>query len=470
MATGLLVFDIIIFAGTLWLGLYLIGRDRRNPRLCLSGLGLVSYALGWALDIAGRAAPTLTLERTLADARWPLYSLPALFWTGALVYLLPDEAPLRRRLGAIWRYGVVPVAVLCYLAGEIGGLPLDVTADGPRLSVANLVVSIVVLAPLLLAAGLVWRAIRSAQPRNAGGILLTCTLFITLGTGLLLLPAWLPRSWVLLLLGGDLVLLGVAIAWLDAFDQGEAFLPDFVRSLDVSLLTALLFGGQVALVMILATGATFALVVLVLATIATAIAIQAFADGIQGLVDRLAFARRPRLRRTRADLRATAGALPRVNPALDLQALDEAAFIRLTRRALSHFGDLPRLATSPLIYLPLIDRRLAERDAPDDPLERAVELKAVLEESITRLKPRGQGGFGTTDEWRHYNALYFPYVAGLKPYSRRAPHNGHDPIAGEALAWFRGYVPERTLYNWQTAGTQLVARDLRLRGGAGAAS
>jgi len=38
----------------------------------------------------------------------------------------------------------------------------------------------------------------------------------------------------------------------------------------------------------------------------------------------------------------------------------------------------------------------------------------------------------------------------------------------EALAWFRRYVPERTLYNWQTAGAQLVARDVRARSSAAA--
>lgn len=90
-------------------------------------------------------------------------------------------------------------------------------------------------------------------------------------------------------------------------------------------------------------------------------------------------------------------------------------------------------------------------------------MKQLLTESITRLKPPNKGDFGSSEEWRYYNALYFPYVAGLKPYSRRAEYNGLDPAEQEALDWFRTYVPERTLYNWQNAAARLVAQDLRER-------
>ncbi len=107
----------------------------------------------------------------------------------------------------------------------------------------------------------------------------------------------------------------------------------------------------------------------------------------------------------------------------------------------------------------------APRGDGDDALERAAELKALLAESIARLKPRrgpsGCGDFGASDEWRYYNALYFPYVVGLKPYSRRAGPDRLDPAARQVLEWFRANVPERTLRNWQNAAAKLVARDLR---------
>jgi hypothetical protein len=141
--------------------------------------------------------------------------------------------------------------------------------------------------------------------------------------------------------------------------------------------------------------------------------------------------------------------------------MDEAEFIRLTRRALSHFGDLQRLASSPLTRLAIIEARLAERGQSGNTLERAAELKALLAEGIARLKPRDKGDFGTSDEWRYYNSLYFPYVVGLKPYSLNADHEPIDPASQAALEWFRASVPERTLHNWQNAGAKLIAKDLR---------
>ena len=86
-------------------------------------------------------------------------------------------------------------------------------------------------------------------------------------------------------------------------------------------------------------------------------------------------------------------------------------------------------------------------------------LKILLAESIARLKPASPKGFDSSDEWRYYNALYFPYVAGLRPYSR-GQERDLAPEEQEALNWFQAYVPERTLYNWQNAGAKLVANDL----------
>lgn len=465
VAAGVLALATLVYGLALWLGLYLLGREPATTRPRLAGLGLMTYALAVALDILVAAAPAPALAAALARARWPFLLLPALCWTGTIVGLLPEGEPTRTRLARLWRSVLTPATVLLATLGAVAGPPPGGGAWGWWAAA----LAVVVLAPLLLTVGLLWRARWAGGPRNAIGVLLAATLFFALGTGLLLLrlaplpPPWLGLS--LLAIGVDLIALGVAVAALDAFAQGEALLPDFVRSFDVCCLAATLFGGQVALAMALGPGVTFPLLALLLTTIATAIAAQVFADRLAAALDRLAFARFPRLRKARGELRAAASALPREDPALDLDALDEAEFARLTRRALGHFGDLPRLAASPLTSLPAIDRRLAGRGARDDALERAGELKALLAESVARLKPRARGDFGTSGEWRHYNALYFPYVAGLKPYSRRAEHNGLDPAARAALDWFRTSVPERTLYNWQAAAAKLVAQDLRARAG-----
>ena len=97
-----------------------------------------------------------------------------------------------------------------------------------------------------------------------------------------------------------------------------------------------------------------------------------------------------------------AEALPRRRERHHLIAMSEEEFRRLTARALDNYGDLGRLLRSPLIDLPTVDRRLTGQGA-EKPLARAIELRAVLRESVARLKPDGL--FGTTEEWRYYNAL-----------------------------------------------------------------
>ena len=461
MTVGFLSATALVYGLALWLGLYLIGRDPRSPRLLLTGAGLLAYALALACDLLLAGAAPEGLGFLLEKARWPLLLFPAILWTGALIHLLPEEAPLRGRLARVWGVAVPPVAVLVILLASFGA---DLLADRAVYRVALLVTCAVVLPPMLALGGLAWRSWKGRRLREVVGVLLVLTLFVALSIGLILFPlGWLPRSWAVLALGVDLISLGLAIAYFDAFDLGEALLPDMVRSFDAAFLAALAFGGQVALVMALATGPTFPLLSLLLATVGTAVAVTTLSDPVGAALDRLALARLPRARRARSELRRTARALPRANPGLDPQSLDEEEFARLTRRALSNFGDLPRLSASPLTNLRLVERRIAARGAPDDAIERAAELKALLAESIARLKPRTDAAFGTSDEWRLYNALHFPYVVGLKPYSARYRIKPADPAAREALEWFRVSIPERTLHNWQNTAARLVARDLLAR-------
>ncbi len=427
---------VLVYSVALWFGLYLLARDPRKPGLRYAGLGLVAYALALAIDLLAG------YDDSLARWRFVAALLPSAFWLGASLSLLPESS------GFVRDYLPWLVAAYVLARGLAGGEPVDVAAFSIAISAATF--------------WYIWRAYRAGLPRRPLAILVTATIFFVLGLGLLAIPvALLPTSLTLLAISGDLVMLGYTIAALDAFDEGEVLLPDFLRSLGISAFAALLFGGQVAVAMLI-NGVTGEMLALLLAVIATAIATQTFADSIQAAFDWLVFARFPRLRQARATLRAAASALPRVNEALDLETLDEAEFVRLTRRALGHMGDLQRLAASPLTRLPIIEARLAARGEQDNTLERAAELKALLAESIARLKPRVDEDFGTSDEWRYYNALFFPYVAGLKPYSRRTLHdNGLAPAEKAALDWFQAQVPERTLHNWQNAAARLVAHDLR---------
>jgi hypothetical protein len=154
--------------------------------------------------------------------------------------------------------------------------------------------------------------------------------------------------------------------------------------------------------------------------------------------------------------------LPRIQAEEPATTMDEQEFQRLTRRALSQLGDISRLASNPLARHPIVQTRLQARGINnEDILEQANELKMMLSEGIERLKPRGKGDFGTSDEWRYYNALYFPYIMGIKPYSRRLQAPVQDPTVREALDWFQSQIPERTLHNWQNTAAALIAQDLR---------
>ena len=294
------------------------------------------------------------------------------------------------------------------------------------------------------------------SPKRLNPLFKLFTLFLGCSYALLLVIPMFGNIWVLII-SADLLMLGAIIAVWDAIDAGESLLPDMLRSFTVSGLGIFVMVGQVIIIVptITETG-----LLLILTIITTIILVVTFITPIQTILDNVIFSRFPNIRQQRQQLRtAETIAIRRVeNPMLD----DETEFIRYIRRALSHYGDLTKLATNPLTHLPIIQTRLAQRQAHDDTLERAKELKSLLSESIMRLKPNG-ADFGTSDEWRHYNAVYFPYVRGLKPYSLRVMVDDLPATERDVLVWFRSQVPERTLYNWQNAAAMLIAQDLRER-------
>ncbi len=394
---------VLLYGFTAWLGFYLLERGWPRWWMRLAGLALLAYAAAAALATLNRY--TVSTQTAVQMLRLiPLFILLAtLFLLGAVVAIAPGFAAWNQRLEQQKRpFTLIWISLILYSLG---------------------------LALLfLLPAASGWR------------------LWAIAGTGL-----------VLLLVG-----LGTVIIY--AQDAGQVWYPHMIRSLDYAFFTAVLFGGQIVLAMVFFFGVTFPTLLLLLGVITAAVLVIVFAGPVQTAVDHIAFSHLPQIRHTRSELRAESDAAQLANPALDLLALDEATFTQHTRRALSQLGNLPRLATNPLIFLPLVETRLLADGREDHTLSRAAELKEVLTESIAQIKPPGEEAFGTTAAWRHYNALYFPYVVGLRPYTRRhiSAENGDTPAA-QAADWFRSQVPQRTLYNWQNEAARLIARDLRER-------
>jgi hypothetical protein len=298
------------------------------------------------------------------------------------------------------------------------------------------------------------------------GLIVTATMFFALANAILIIPLGLLPSWLALASTScDVLSLGIAVALWDAFDEGQALRADMLRSFSGTGMVVALLGGQMLIGLALTRHqptAQTALTVLLFTSLAIAASVQVLADPLAGLLDRMVFSRAPLLRAHRATLRRTESALP-LRSADPLDDFDDDTFARLTRRALGHYGDLSKLVANPLTALPAIDERLAARGAPDQPLERAIELKALLADRIAQLKPRDGGDFGTTEQWRHYNALYFPYVVGVRAYAQNATAAGLDPTARQAWHWFVTEVPQRSLHNWQNAAARLIAADLRGR-------
>ncbi|MEZ0365276.1 hypothetical protein ACAG26_16470 [Mycobacterium sp. pUA109] len=442
----------LTFTLSWWLGLYLLARDPRKPVLVLAAVGLC----GFAAVVAADAVRVLAHYAWLGHLEIYLAVIPGVAWFAVLAELSRPCDSTRARTRELLLVGVVAAAAL--LGAAMAG-----NVDPPLRAghwVMCTVISVATLGAMLVA------VIRPAQPVSVVGVAVVATLFFALANAILIIPLGLvPSGLALASTGIDVLLLGVAVALWDAFDEGQALRADMLRAFAGAAVVATLFGGQTLIGLTATRGVATAqtvLTVLLFTSLAAAVAVQVFADPLAGLLDRVAFWQSPALRADRAALRSTEAALP-LRAAGPLDDLDDDTFTRLTRRALGHYGDLSKLVASPLTALPAIDERLAARGAPDQPLERANELKALLADHIARLKPRDGGEFGTTEQWRYYNSLYFPYVVGVRAYAQNATAAGLDPTARQAWQWFVTEVPQRSLHNWQNAAARLIATDLRGR-------
>jgi hypothetical protein len=437
----------VVFALSWWLGLYLLARDPRKPVLVLAAIGLTSFASVVALD-AVRVESAASISDILSSVEVYLVTVPGIAWFAVLLEMSRPSETWRSRAGEVAL--VAAVAAVPFFGAAMAG-----NVDGPLRMGHWVMFAVISLSSL----GAMVKAVLVKPPQPVVTFVVIATLFFALGNAILVIPLGLVPSWLALASTGfDVALLGIAVAIGDAFDEGQALRADMLRSFAATAVVALLFGGQL-LIGLAVSGQETALTVLLFTSLGIAIAINVLADPLAGLLDRLAFSRSPDLRADRAALRRTEAALP-LRSANPLDGVDDDTFARLTRRALGHYGDLSKLVASPLTALPLIDERLAARGAPDQPLERANELKALLADRIARLKPDG-GDFGTTEQWRHYNSLYFPYVVGVRAYAQNATAAGLDPVARQAWQWFVTEVPQRSLHNWQNAAARLIAADLR---------
>ena len=88
--------------------------------------------------------------------------------------------------------------------------------------------------------------------------------------------------------------------------------------------------------------------------------------------------------------------------------VEAAEFRQWVRDALSHYWGGPKLATSPLLSLRVVERAAREHDG-----NAMKGLRAVLKQAVERLRPDGQRQM-TTPEWILYNILELKFFQGRR--------------------------------------------------------
>ena len=352
--------QIISFAIAWWLGWYLLARDWQRPVRLFAGLSLLEYAVALATDLLIGLAPSAETMDLLLRLNRPVLILPTIYWLGALIFLLPEAHPLRRLLAPVAQGLFIGLGVAFFILGAVTNWIFDYSPDAMSWTALGYLIILLFGVAALWLSYVVIRSNQIQAARLPLGLVWVATIFVTLGLTLVLLP--ISGRWTqlfVLAIGADLVLLGIGIAALEAFTAGETIRLDMARSFGGSMLAALIFGSQIGLAIYLLDELTFTLLLLLLAVVASAILLQTMSDTWQSLLDRLLLVRDPGVAAERQTLRETTSALSRSGPESNLAELPDQEFIKLTRRSLSSMGDLPKLASSPLIYLPEVNQRLA---------------------------------------------------------------------------------------------------------------
>ncbi len=224
--------SVLTFALSWWLGLYLLARDPHKSVLVLAALGLGGFALVVALD-----AIRLTADSPESLGRLEIFLViePGVAWLAVLLELARPSRRWRDRRGA-W------VAVAVVAAVAITGAALTEGVQ-PPIRFGHALMFSVISASTLIA--MLYAVRRAPRPGSVIGVLVVATLFFALANAILVIPLGILPSWLALASTGfDILLLGLAVAIWDAFDEGQALRADMRRSFVGTMAVAVLFAAQ----------------------------------------------------------------------------------------------------------------------------------------------------------------------------------------------------------------------------------
>ena len=430
---------------------YLLNRSATQPLGVATAGALGAFALIQADQFLG-----VTFEGRatgLAQILWAAYPLPVALWARAAILLLPGE---NLALDRAWWTLILPITVLLILGGWIGGDLVDVVTRDP--GPLYWTYTLYNIGTILVTLWAIHNTLRRTSPTDRAHQALYWLRLAGLAFGsamVILMLGLLSPAVVFSLVVFDVLIFGLVGIAYDAIAEGQSVRRDLTYA---SIKTLVLVGLVIlpwGIAIWAADAWSLTIAIALMISVGAVALIVPLQDELERLIDALLFSGERADAESRQTLRIllrNAARRPVDTP--NLIALDSNEFTRLTRRALSHMPNLPRLAASPLTDLTIVTTRTGD-DA--DTLQRAQELRRILVECIDALRPPDRGNFGTTDEWRFFNALYYPYVAGISPYRRSLVIEEFEDNAAEVIEWFRAMVPQRTMYNWQNRGAELIA-------------
>jgi|GEM_PF-4247284 len=443
LLTLLAALEIVSFFITLTLAGYILSRSRFHPLGLATALGLISYALImmdlYLADQFGDAA----VGRIL----WVAYPLPVALWLRIVFYFREGE---NLALDRAWWTLVLPITVMFILGGWVGEDVINFRErQAGSLFWLFVAYNIVITA---IAAAFTQQIYQATSPQDS--MRKPFNMLRVAGAGYLMAMLGLiilPFDIVFPLLVFDVVVMaGVGIIY-DALAEGQTVRRDLIATFIKAVFVALVLITP----WVLTVDWTLTIGIALFITLGAAALGVTLLDELERLLDKWIYqANSENLARRDALRTLLVNSARQVDNPSPITTLDHDEFVRLTRRALSHMPNLPRLAASPLTNMHLISQRV-ESDA--NTLQRANELRQLLAECIENLRPYPDVTHGTTDDWRFYNALYYPYVAGISPYKRDVFTSELDQQMADVVEWFRQAVPPRTLYNWQNRGAELIA-------------
>lgn len=508
---ALVAVQIVAFGVFLWLACYLLTRaSLRQPLIIVVSAAMLTQAAFFAGNV---------LTATMHDAERLLLTERALWWTIVLPITLwfhASDLIVRPTWHQPWKQSsglARPLTLLAYLAAVVlsvlGGMTsLFIVAPPAVDGVATgdvqpgVAYPVLMLYALLIGGGTclnLLQAWRRASTETHAAAFVSQLRLLFIGSLLFLIAAlWLaadyywklglPNSLANVLLIAGLAGIGYGVAHYGMLLDGHAVTRDLLYSLSGIVILNLTY-----VVLLLLTGAASPTGLLLIVALVT-VSHMTFDQG-RRLLDRLFFSPDEQLARDEARSYATAlgttpVSVPRPEPpeaqpepepvdsptesedeTTQEQALDLKTFKAQVRRALSSLKTPPRLAESPLLTMPFVEQQLQEQGLSDNRLNRVTALRSVLITQIEGLQPEpGVHEASTSDSWRFYNVLYYPYVRELSRKGALAEANRlrqerqrrGQPKPGETelvLQWLAD-IDEDTFYKWQRRASDMIATTL----------